>query len=43
LNIADECDLLKRSQDRGKVEYLKRAHHLANMLDEVLQDQSPAG
>jgi len=43
LNIADECDLLRRNQDRGKVEYLKRAHNLASVLDEVLKDQNQTG
>jgi cell division protein ZapA len=43
LNIADEYHLLKRNQDGGSVEYLKRAHHLANVLDEVLENQRRAG
>jgi cell division protein ZapA len=43
LNIADEYHLLKRTQDSGAVEYLKRAHHLSNALDEVLQEQRKAG
>ena len=43
LNIADECDLLRRSQDHGKVEYLKRAHNLASLLDEVLRDENRPG
>ncbi|MGB8065647.1 MAG: cell division protein ZapA [Candidatus Sulfotelmatobacter sp.] len=37
LNIADEYHLLKR-QDGGAPDYQKRAHLLANALDEVLQD-----
>jgi cell division protein ZapA len=43
LNIADEYHLLKRNQDSGTVEYLKRAHSLANALDEVLQEHRKAG
>jgi cell division protein ZapA len=43
LNIADEYHLLRRSQDSGAVEYLKRAHHLSDALDEVLEDQRRAG
>jgi cell division protein ZapA len=43
LNIADEYHLLKRNQDGGSVEYLKRAHHLANVLDEVLKEKRLAG
>ncbi len=43
LNIADEYHLLKRNQDSGTVEYLKRANRLADVLDEVLQDQPKAG
>jgi cell division protein ZapA len=43
LNIADEYHLLKRSQDHGAAEYLKRAHHLADALDEVLEEQRKAG
>ena len=39
LNIADEYHLLKRSQDSGVVEYLKRAHHLSRALDEVIKDE----
>jgi cell division protein ZapA len=38
LNIADEYHLLRRSHDGGQVEYLKRAHHLSNALDEVLEE-----
>lgn len=37
LNIADEYHLLRRNNDGGQVEYLKRAHHLSNALDEVLE------
>jgi cell division protein ZapA len=43
LNIADEYHLLKRHQDSGAVEYLKRAHNLANALDEVLDDKRKVG
>ena len=43
LNIADEYHLLKRSRDGGTVEYLQRAHHLADALDEVLKDPRKAG
>ncbi len=39
LNIADEYHLLKRKQDGGSADYQKRAHHLANALDEVLDDR----
>jgi len=42
LNIADEYHLLKRNQDSGKVEYLKRANNLSNALDEVLQEKHKA-
>jgi len=38
LNIADEYHLLKKKQDSGATDYLKRAHLLANALDEVLAD-----
>jgi cell division protein ZapA len=43
LNIADEYHLLKRNQDVGTVEYLKRAQHLASALDEVLEEKRRAG
>jgi cell division protein ZapA len=43
LNIADEYHLLKRNQDNGTVEYLKRANNLSDALDEVLKDQRRAG
>jgi cell division protein ZapA len=42
LNIADEYHLLKRSQDDGAVDYLKRANNLSNALDEVLQERPKA-
>lgn len=38
LNIADEYHLLKKKQDSGATDYQKRAHLLANALDEVLAD-----
>jgi cell division protein ZapA len=43
LNIADEYHLLKRNQDSGTVEYLKRAQSLADALDEVLEEKRRAG
>jgi cell division protein ZapA len=43
LNIADEYHLLKRNHDGGAVEYLKRAQHLSDVLDEVLEDRRRAG
>lgn len=43
LNIADEYHLLKRNSDIGATEYLQRAQHLSNALDEVLQDRRRAG
>ena len=44
LNIADEYHLLlKKRQDGGATEYLKRAHLLSNALDEVLCETRKAG
>jgi len=43
LNIADEYHLLKRNQDGGATDYLKRAHHLSDALDEVLEEKRKAG
>jgi len=43
LNIADEYHLLKKKQDGGATDYQKRAHLLANALDEVLKDSRRAG
>jgi cell division protein ZapA len=43
LNIADEYHLLKKRQDSGATDYQKRAHLLANALDEVLQEHRKAG
>src|SRR6201990_1665204 len=39
LNIADEYHLLKRNQDIGSGDYLRRAQHLSSALDEVLGDK----
>lgn len=44
LNIADEYHLLQRkSEGGGSSDYLKRATHLSNALDEVLEDGRKAG
>jgi len=43
LNIADEYHLLKKRQDGGATDYQKRAHLLANALDEILQEKRKAG
>ena len=43
LNIADEYHLLKRNQDTGATDYLRRAHRLADALDEVLEEKRKAG
>ena len=43
LNIADEYHLLKRNQEGGSTDYLKRAHHLSDVLDEVLDEKRKAG
>jgi cell division protein ZapA len=43
LNIADEYHLLKKGQDHGTVDYLKRANRLSDALDEVLKDKPKAG
>jgi cell division protein ZapA len=37
LNIADEYHLMKRNHEDGADDYQKRAHLLANALDEVLE------
>ena len=42
LNIADEYHLLKKKQDGGATDYQKRAHLLADALDEVLRDERKA-
>src|SRR5450755_1066291 len=43
LNIADEFHLIKRKIDGGSTDYLQRAQHLADALDEVLEDKRKAG
>jgi len=44
LNIADEYHLLKKKhQDDGTTDYQKRAHLLADALDEVLRENRKAG
>ena len=44
LNIADEYHLLKKKQqDSGATDYQKRAHLLADALDEVLGENRKAG
>src|ERR1700683_3978738 len=43
LNIADEYQLLKRKLEATGPDYLERAHHLSNALDEVLEDKRRAG
>ena len=43
LNIADEHHLLQRMVDSGATDYQKRAHQLADALDEVLQEKRKAG
>jgi cell division protein ZapA len=43
LNIADEYHLLKKNQVHGTTDYQKRAHLLADALDEVLGENRKAG
>lgn len=43
LNIADEYHLLQKKQDSGATDYQKRAHLLADALDEVLGENRKAG
>ena len=44
LNIADEYHLLKKNhQESGATDYQKRAHLLADALDEVLEENRKAG
>jgi cell division protein ZapA len=44
LNIADEYHLLKKKhQEDGTTDYQKRAHLLADALDEVLRENRKAG
>jgi cell division protein ZapA len=40
LNIADELHLLKRRQEGGSTDYQKRAHKLADALDELLEQKT---
>ena len=42
LNIADEYHLLKKRQENGTSDYQKRAHVLADALDEVLRENRKA-
>jgi cell division protein ZapA len=43
LNIADEYHLLRKGQDNGATDLQKRAHLLADALDEVLHENRKAG
>jgi len=43
LNVADEYHLLKRKQESGATDYQKRAHLLADALDEVLGEKRKVG
>ena len=43
LNIADEHRLLQQMVDSGATDYQKRAHLLADALDEVLLEKRKAG
>ena len=43
LNIADEYHLVKRKTDGGSSEYKQRARHLADALDDVLEEKRKAG
>jgi cell division protein ZapA len=43
LNIADEYHLIKRKTDVEPEEYRQRAQHLADALDEVLEEKRKAG
>jgi cell division protein ZapA len=43
LNIADEYQMLQQKLEGGNSQYLERAHHLADALDEVLEDNRRAG
>jgi cell division protein ZapA len=43
LNIADEFHLLKRKSEGGNSDYSKRAQHLSDALDEVLDDKRRLG
>jgi cell division protein ZapA len=39
LNIADELHLVRRGMESGNSDYVKRAHHLSDVLDEVLEEK----
>src|SRR5207245_2484272 len=41
--LTEEYHLLKRNCDVGSTEYLRRAQHLSNALDEVLEEKRKAG
>ena len=43
LNIADEYHLLKRKSDGGSTDLTKRAQHLSDALDEVLDEKRRRG
>ena len=43
LNIADEYHLLKKSLGNGATDFQKRAHLLADALDEILGEDRKAG
>ena len=43
LNIADEYLMLKSKQDSAKLDYLARAGHLAEALDEILEEPRRVG
>ena len=43
LNIADEYHLLRKKIDGGATDYQKRAHLLADALEEVLGEERKAG
>ncbi len=43
LNIADELHVLKRKYECVASDYNEQAEHLADALDEVLQDERRAG
>lgn len=43
LNIADEFLMLKRKYDAATHDYTARAEHLADALDEVLEESRRAG
>jgi cell division protein ZapA len=43
LNIADEYHMLRKRQEGGATDYQKRAHQLADALDEVLSENRKVG